>query len=147
MPARFIYLENIGSPTRWRMDHYFSYLASLRPLLADDLQDLTAPDRYDLPSTSPRSMWHSVITQIDVSRENIFLAARNDYGTRRFEFSYAGVCKVQTTHRRLRAMPSIVVQELVKLRNGVFRHSFSCLGGDVTTIHALSLQFSDRPLQ
>lgn len=147
MPARFIYLRNTGSPTRWDVDRYFHYLRDARPALQADLQDLTSADRYELPSMSPRSMWHSVITEIEVRSGSILLAARNDYDTRRFEFTYSGVCRVQTTYQQLRAMPSIVVQELVKLRNGVLRHSFSHLGGDVTTIHASSIGFSDRPLQ
>lgn len=91
-------------------------------------------------------MWHARFTEIEIHSTSILLAARNDYYTRRFEFRYGGVLKVQTSYRRLMAMPSIVVQELVKLRNGVFRHSFSHLGGDITTIHASSIGFSDRPI-
>jgi hypothetical protein len=91
-------------------------------------------------------MWHAVFTDVQVQSSSIFLAARNDYDTRRFEFRYSSVLKVQTSYQRFRAMPSIVVQELVRLRNGVLRHSFSHLGGDITTIHALSIGFSDRPL-
>lgn len=146
MPARFIYLENLGSPTRWNVDPYFDYLRNIRATLPPDLQDLTTPDRYHLPSMSARSMWHAGFSEIQVQSEGIFLAARNDYDTRRFEFRYSGVLKVQTSYQRLRAMPSIVMQELVLLRNGVMRHSFSHLGGYITTIHASSIAFSDRPL-
>jgi len=146
MAARFIYLDNLGSPTRWGLDRYFLYLERLRPTLPPDLQDLTAPERFELPSSSKLSLWHTVFTRIEVIRESLCLEARSDYGTRRFEFNYSGVCKVQTTYTRLRAMPSIVVQELTQLRNGVFRHTLSHLGGDFTTIHATSLRFVDRPL-
>lgn len=146
MPARFVYLENMGSPTRWNVDPYLDYLARVRETLPVDLQDLTTADRFHLPSMSPRSMWHAGFTEIDVRSGSILLAARNDYGTRRFEFQYGAVVRVQTNHQRIRAMPSIVMQELVKLRNGLFRHSFSHLGGDITTIYSSAVSFSDRPL-
>ena len=146
MPPRFMYLKNMGSPTRWDVDPYLHYLKGVRATLPSDLQDLTTPDRFHLPSMSARSMWHTGFSEIQVQMASIFLAARNDHETRRFEFRYSGVLKVQTSYQCLRAMPSIVVQELVRLRNGVLRHSFAHLGGDVTTIHASSIAFSDRPL-
>src|SRR5690606_30586606 len=128
--------KNMGSPTRWDVDPYLDYLDDVRATLPPDLQDLTTPDRYHLPSMSERSMWHAGFREIHVQSASIVLAARNDYDTRRFEFTYSGVLKVQTSYQRFRAMPSIVVQELVRLRNRVLRHSFSHLGGDITTIHA-----------
>jgi len=147
MTARFLYLENAGSPTRWKLDRYFRYLQDVRPTLPVELRDMTAQDRYELPSMSPRSMWHASVTQIEARAKELFVAARNDGASRRFEFSYSGVCKVQSTLQRVRAMPSIVVQELVRLPNGIYRHSFSYLGGDVSTIYACSIRFVDRPLQ
>ncbi|MCB1634304.1 MAG: hypothetical protein KDI51_06900 [Xanthomonadales bacterium] len=75
------------------------------------------------------------------------MGATNDYGTRLFEFVYAGICKFQTTSGRLYFMPSIVVQELVVLRNGLLRHTFSDMRGDFTTIHATSLSFQEGPIQ
>ncbi len=146
MPARFMYLQNLGSPTRWDVDPYLQYLSEVRETLPSELQDLTTPDRYELPSMSARSMWHAGFTEIEFQSASIFLAARNDKGTRRFEFRYGGALKVQTSYHRMRAMPSIVMQELVRLRNGVLRHSFSHLGGDITTIYASSIGFSDRPI-
>jgi len=146
MPARFMFLDNLGSPTRWGLDRYFDYLAKVRPTLPTDLQDLTAEDRYQLPSMSAMSLWHAGFTQVEIGRESILICAHNDYGTRRLEFRYSGVCKYQTTAANVRAMPSIVVQELVQLRNGILRHTFSHLGGYFTTIHARSVSFSDRPL-
>jgi hypothetical protein len=147
MAARFLYLQNAGSPTRWNVERYFRYLQDARPVLPPELQDMTADDRYELPSMSSRSMWHASITQIEARAKELFVAARSEGGLRRFEFSYSGVCKVQATLQRVRAMPSIVVQELVRLPNGIYRHSFSTLGGDVSTIYARSIGFSDRPLQ
>lgn len=44
---------------------------------------------------SARSIWHAAFTEIEVRSARIRLAARNDHGTRRFEFSYGGVLKVQ----------------------------------------------------
>jgi hypothetical protein len=146
MAARFLYLQSAGSPTRWNVDRYFQYMQAVRPSLPLDLQDMTAEDRYELPSMSPRSMWHASVTQIEVKSRELFLSARSDGDSRRFEFSYSGVCKVQSTFHSLRAMPSIVVQELVRLPNGVYRHSLSYLGGDMSTIYARSIGFSDRPL-
>lgn len=141
-----MYLENMGSPTRWDVDPYLDYMEDVRAALAPDLQDLTTPDRYHLPSMSVRSMWHAVVSEIQVQSAGILLAARNDHGTRRFEFRYGGVLRVETGETQHGAMPSIVVQELVVLRNGVLRHSFSNHRGNITTIHASSISFSDRPL-
>ncbi len=81
------------------------------------------------------------------SCDGITIAATNDYGTRRFEFVYSGVCKFQTTSNTLNFLPSIVIQELVKLRNGLLRHTFSDMRGDFTTIHASSLSFADSLIQ
>ena len=147
MPARFLFLDNTGSPTRWDGTRYFDYLATIRDRLPSDLQSLTAKERYDLPSSSELSLWHSDVSYIEVSHERIAVRATNDYGTRRFEFIYSGVCKFQTTSERLYYMPGIVVQELVVLRNGILRHTFSDMGGDCTTIHASSISFQDSIIQ
>ena len=147
MPARFLYLENCGSPTQWDGTRYLEYLAKVRPRLPSDLQSLTGIDRYKLPSDSDLSLWRSDVTHMQASRDGITFSATNDYGTRRFEFIYSGVCKFQTTSSKLHFLPTIVIQELVKLRNGLLRHTFSDMGGDFTTIHASSLSFQESLLQ
>ncbi|MBP3984306.1 hypothetical protein J5837_07675, partial [Pseudoxanthomonas helianthi] len=143
MPARFLYLDNSGSPTQWDGTRYFDYLAKVRARLPSDLQSLTAKERYELPSGSDLSLWRSNVTYIQANRDGITFGAINDYGTRRFEFAYSGICKFQTTSNRLYFMPAIVVQELVKLRNGLLRHTISDMRGDFTTIHASSLSFQE----
>jgi hypothetical protein len=147
MPARFLYLDNTGSPTRWNVSRYFAYLAKMQGSLASDLKSLTSEDRYDLPSSSALSLWRSDVTYIQIGQDRISIGAKNDDGTRRFEFIYSGVCKLQTTSSKLYFMPSIVMQELVRLRNGLFRHTFSDLGGDFTTIHCLDLSFNESLIQ
>jgi hypothetical protein len=92
-------------------------------------------------------MWRSSITRFEVGVDKILIEATNDYGTRRFGFLYAGVKKLQTTSARLYYMPTIVVQELVKLRGGVYRHTFSDMGGAFTTIHAATVTFSEDIVQ
>jgi hypothetical protein len=57
------------------------------------------------------------------------------------------VCKFQTTLSRLYFRPTLIMQELVLLRNGVLRHTFSDMGGDLTTIHAASLSFQESVTQ
>jgi hypothetical protein len=104
-------------------------------------------ERYRLPSDSDLSLWRSDVTYIEASRDRIVFGATNDYGTRRFEFIYSGVCKFQTTSDKLYFLPTIVMQELVQLRNGLFRHTISDMGGDFTTIHASSLSFHESPIQ
>lgn len=147
MPARFLFLDNSGSPTRWDGTRYFDYLVKIRTRLPGDLQSLTAKGRYDLPSGSELSLWRSGVSYIQASRDQVVIGATNDYGTRRFEFIYSGICKFQTTSDRLYFMPAIVVQELVVLRNGLLRHTFSDMGGDCTTIHASSLSFQESVIQ
>ena len=147
MPARFLYLDNTGSPTRWDGTRYFEYLSRIRDGLPSDLQSLTTKERYDLPSRSELSLWQSDVTLIQTTRDAISIVATNDCGTRRFEFLYSGVCKLQTTTNRLWHMPNIVVQELVQLRNEILRHTFSHLGGNFTTIHAMSLSFRESLIQ
>lgn len=147
MPARFLYLDNIGSPTQWDGTRYFEYLATIRSRLPGDLQDLTAEERYDLPSGSDLSLWRSSVTYIQAGGDRIAIGATNDYVTRRFELTYSGVLKFQTTSSRLHFMPCIIIQELVRLRGGVLRHTFSDMGGDLTTIHASSITFQESFIQ
>lgn len=147
MPARFLFLDNIGSPTQWDGSRYFKYLETIRSNLPGDLQDLTAEKRYDLPSGSELSLWRSSVTCIQAGGDRIAIGATNDYGTRRFELTYSGVLKVQTTSSKLRFMPCIIIQELVKLRGGVLRHTFSDMRGDFTTIHASSITFQESLIQ
>jgi hypothetical protein len=141
-----MYIKNTGSPTRWDCTRYFQYLAGVRLDLAEELQDLTAPGRYELPSGSPLSLWRSGVTHFEANGDRIKIGARNDYGTRRFEFSYTGVSKVQTTMVSAYFLPEIVMQELVQLRNGVLRHTLSDMGGCFITIHAVSVGFQDSPI-
>lgn len=143
MSARFLYLDNDGSPTCWDATRYFECLSKVRATLPGDLQSLTAKERFDLPSGSSLSLWRSDVTHIRASGDEIVIEATNDYGARRFEFVYVGVRKFQTTSRTLYFRPTLVIQELVQLRNGFFRHTFSDMGGDMTTIHASSLSFHE----
>lgn len=147
MAARFIYLKNEGSPTRWDGTRYFAYLDTIRHSLPEDLVSLTDRGRYELPSYSKSSLWHADITQLEIARDQIRVSATNDYRTRRFEFIYAGVKKVVYMRVKFRAMPSVVVQELVVMPNGLFRHTCSDLGGDCTTVYASSLSFNESHIQ
>jgi len=147
MPAHFLYLKNNGSPTRWDGTRYFDYLARIRNDLPADLKSLTDKARYDMPSTSALSIWRSSVSRIEAGAHDISIGALNDYGTRRFEFQYSGVRKFQTTSARLSQMPTIVVQELVVLPGGVFRHTFSDMAGAFTTIHAFSMSFREHVVQ
>ena len=147
MTARFLYLKNDGSPTRWDGTRYFEYLETVRESLPEDLRSLTSSARFNLPSASELSLWHSGINFIHIDRDQIKFGAVNRYGSRRFEFTYTGVMKVQTTLVRSYYMPSIVVQELVLMRGGTLRHTFSNLGGDFITIHSSGLTFQEDILQ
>ena len=147
MPAQFLYLQNNGSPTRWDGTRYFQYLARIRTDLPADLQSLTDEARFDMPSNSPLSMWRSTVSRIEAGADFISISAANDYGTRQFEFQYSGVRKFQTTSGRLIHMPTIVVQELVALRGGVLRHTFSDMTGAFTTIHAQAMSFREHVVQ
>jgi hypothetical protein len=147
MPAQFLYLKNDGSPTRWDGTRYFEYLARIADNLPADLQSLTDKARYDMPSNSPLSLWRSSVSRFEVAAGQISIEATNDYGNRRFEFHYNGVRKFQTTSAKLVYMPTIVVQELVKHRGDVLRHTISDMGGHLTTIHADSITFKEDVLQ
>lgn len=147
MVARFVLLDNGGSPTQWDLNRYFAYIRRVRDSLPDDLRSLTAPERYYLPSASPLSFWRSDVTRFDFRPNEIQLSATNDYGTRRFEITYSEVLKLQTTTTRLYYLPTIVMQELALVRGGIFRHSVSDMRGDVTTIHCRHLSFRDHLLQ
>ena len=147
MPAHFLYLKNDGSPTRWDGARYFDYLARIRNNLPADLQSLTDKGRYEMPSISALSIWRSGVSRIEAGPDSISIGAINDYGTRHFEFQYNGVRKFQTTSARLSSLPTIVVQELVVLPGGVFRHTFSDMAGAFTTIHALVVSFREHVVQ
>jgi len=147
MPAQFLYLKNGGSPTRWDGTRYFEYIAKVWADLPVGLQSLTEKARYDMPSNSPLSIWRSSVSHFEVAADRISIDATNDYGTRRFEFRYNGVRKFQTTSASLVYMPTIVVQELVKLRGGVLRHTIADMSGQLTTIHATSIAFREDVLQ
>jgi len=147
MPARFMYLQRTGYPTSWDATRYADYLKKARSRLPLDLQSLTAIDRLELPSASELSFWWTEITYIQMGGDTITIGAANDERARRYEFVYSGVCKFQTTSRRLYFKPTLIMQELVLLRNGVLRHTFSDTGGDLTTIHASSLSFRESLVQ
>jgi hypothetical protein len=147
MAARFIFLDNEGSPTRWDGTRYFAYLEGLRERLSDDLVSLTAKERYVLPSSSELSFWHSEVTQIEATHDLIRVVAKNDYGNRRFEFVYSGVVKVQSTALKLGAMPWLVIQELIIMRGGLLRHTYADIRGHHTTIYARRLTFNESFIQ
>jgi hypothetical protein len=147
MPARFIYLENTGHPTSWDATRYAEYLKKLQARLPSDLQSLTAIERLKLPSMSEHSFWWTEVTDIQVGGDTIKIGAANEEKARSYEFVYSGVCKFQTTLSRLYFKPTLIMQELVLLRNGVLRHTFSDMGGDLTTIHASSLSFQESVIQ
>ena len=147
MAARFIFLDNEGSPTRWDGTRYFAYLEALREPLPEDLVSLTTKERYALPSYSELSFWHSEVTQIEATRDLIRVVAKNDYGNRRFELVYSGVVKVQSTALTLGAMPWLVIQELIVMRDGLFRHTYADIRGQHTTIYSRSLTFNESFMQ
>ena len=142
-----MFLQNTGYPTSWDITRYADYLKKSRAKLPRDLQSLTAIERLQLPSDSELSFWWTAITYIQIGGDTITIGAANDERARRYEFVYSGVCKVQTTSSRLYYKPTLIMQELVRLRNGVFRHTFSDMGGDMTTIHASSLSFQKSLVQ
>jgi hypothetical protein len=147
MPARFMFLESTGYPTSWDATRYANYLKKARGRLPPDLQSLTAIERLDLPSASERSFWWTEVTYIEVGGDTITIGAANDERARRYAFIYSGVCKIQTTSSTLYFKPTLIMQELVLLRNGVLRHTFSDMGGALTTIHASSLSFRESLVQ
>jgi hypothetical protein len=104
-------------------------------------------ERLHLPSSSELSFWWTGVTYIEASGDRIAIGATSDDGTRRYAFVYSGVCKFQTTSRTLYYMPTFIVHELVQLRNGILRHTFSDMRGDLTTIHASSLSFEESLVQ
>jgi hypothetical protein len=144
MAARFLLLRNGGSPSRWDGERYFEYLSTVEPSLPPDLRSLVAADRYNPSAES--SLWHAQITSIHIVPSGIVLDATSDSGLRHFEFKYSGVRKVEAS-LRIYYMPSIVVQELVVMRNGVLRHSFSDLRGNISTIYASGLSFHEGLVQ
>jgi hypothetical protein len=147
MPARFLFLDNDGSPTMWDANRYGKYLERVRPRLPSDLQSLTAIERLYLPSMSERSFWWTDVRSIQASGDRIEIGAMSQDSTRRYALVYAGVRKFQTTACNLRFMPTIIVHELVQLRNGIHRHTFSHPDGSLTTIHSASLSFEESPVQ
>jgi len=146
MAARFIFLKNEGSPTRWDGTRYFEYLKAIRRSLPDDLVSLTRQERYALPSSSDMSFWHSVVTHVQANEDQIQIVAENDYGTRRFEISYSGVKKVQSTQLKFKARPWLVMQELVLMPKGLFRHTYSDIGGDLITVYSAGMRFNEAVL-
>ena len=147
MPARFMFLQNTGHPTSWDSTRYADYLKKTRARLPPDLQSLTAIERLELPSVSERSFWWTEITYLQIGGDTITIGAANDERARRYEFVYSGVRKFQTTSNRLYFKPTLIMQELVLLRNGVLRHTFSDMRGDLTTLHASSLSFQESLVQ
>ncbi len=147
MAAKFIFLKNEGSPTRWDGTRYFEYLKTIKRSLPDDLASLTHLERYALPSHSDLSFWHSVVTHIESHDDLIKIIANNDFGTRRFEISYLGIKKIQSTKLKFKARPWLVMQELVVMPNGLLRHTYSDIGGDFTTIYATGMTFHENLLQ
>jgi hypothetical protein len=147
MPARFMYLENTGHPTSWDATRYAEYLKKAQVRLSGDLQSLTAIERLKLPSMSEHSFWWTKVTYIQVEGDTIKIGAANDENARRYEFVYSGVRKFQTTSTRLYFKPTLIMQELVLLHNGVLRHTFSDSRGNLTTIHASSLSFQEGDIQ
>ncbi|MEZ5463622.1 MAG: hypothetical protein R3F22_00040 [Lysobacteraceae bacterium] len=111
------------------------------------MQSLTAAQRFELPSGSELSLWCSQVTHISADHDSIAIAAMNDYKTRRFDFNYHGVRKVHARGIDLSFLPAIVVQELVLLRSGLFRHTISDMGGHLVTIYASSIAFQDNRIQ
>ena len=138
MAARFLFLRNEGTPTRWDASRYFAYLERVEEQLPPDLQDLVSERRLML--SSPDSLWHARISSFKADRECIEVAGASVENGTPFQLRYAGVLKVQTT-QELYYMPSLVIQELVLLRSGVLRHTMSDLGGNLLTVHAQRLSF------
>lgn len=92
------------------------------------------------------SLWHSDIAHVEFDDANLIITGMSGDAMRRFLLTYRGVRRVEVCLRSY-YLPSIVVQELVVLRNGLLRHAYSDLGGDVTTIVAEEMAFEEHSVQ
>jgi hypothetical protein len=139
---RFVFIKCLGSPTRWDGERYFTYLDRVRAGLPLDLQELTAPDRYNL--RGDRSLWHARVSGLQLAKESLVLNLVGDSERRRFTLTYNGVRKVSSTVCSTACMPSITVQELVLLRQSVYRHALAFLPGTMMVVYSESVSFSEE---
>ena len=146
MARRFLYLRNLGTTTSWDADPYLRYIDRIGEAFPAHLGTLASVERFRLPSASRLSFWHSSFTQIAIDGSRIAIRGMNDARSRRFDLVYRGVRRVEASVRTSN-MPWLVMQELVVLRNGLLRHAFSDIRGEVSTIVAENLDFREGDVQ
>jgi hypothetical protein len=137
---KFRYLKNEGSPTRWDVSAYEKYRDHALGCLSPDLRDMISNDRYWLGTSA--TLWHSQLCKIQADKNEFKLIFISDSQDHFYEFLYLGVKKIVNGLTDNKAMPSLIIQELVVLRNGLLRHAMSDLGGRIVVVYAQDMRFS-----
>lgn len=137
--AKFKFLINKGSPTRWDAGKYPEYCDRIANFLPECLVELMSEERY-IPGGG-RSLWAGDLTHLSANGRDIVICFKGDSENYFFSFVYSGVKKVVVDRMMISSNPVLIVQELVVLRDGTYRHALSDLGGNVTVIFAEELKF------
>jgi hypothetical protein len=102
-------------------------------------------DRYRLDSEG--TFWYSQLASIAISSMEAKLVFRSASDRYLYEFSYVGVNKVISEFSTVKYMPAMIVQELVVLRNSLYRHAFVDMTGRYLVIYADSVHFSEAVIE
>ena len=135
----FLYLDNLGSPTKWDVSRYSIYRDRVLAGISPDLQSMLQDSRYRLDTDD--SFWHASLISLHVDGSELKCAFASASGSRIYEFSYAGVKKIRSDFTDVRARPSLIVQELILLKGGLYRHAMTDLIGRFCVVHAQDMRF------
>lgn len=145
MLIKFRFLRNCGSPTRWDVERYFEYKRNALVGLPVDLQSMVSDLRYSLEAEG--TFWHAEICSISIAGAKVEISFKSNSGRFTYELIYRGVRKVANDFSIAKSMPTLVIQELILLRNGLYRHVLADLKGRRVAIYAEEIEFFERSIQ
>lgn len=132
----------MGGSTRFDLERYLDYAGELRCKLHGNAQSLLEKERY-IPGM-PRSFWRSQLLSANYTERGIQLKFESSCLTRHYSFIYGAVRRVDFPQAKVRAPQALTVQELVLLRNGVYRHAIADLAGNIWSVYALHFDFLEN---
>lgn len=141
----FRYLKNLGNPSRWDFNRYFRYRDTIRDRLDGNLNSMLIDERFMLGTQG--TFWRAQLIGAEVSKREMVLSWVSRSKRFVFDFHYIEPLRVSVRHMEVKAMPSLIVQELTLLPNGIHRHALSDLAGHPTVIYARAMRFSELAKQ
>jgi hypothetical protein len=106
---------------------------------------MISDDRF-IPGTE-RTFWHATLLLAQINKHELKFVFTSDSSKFMYEFDYVGVREVHNEFVRIKAMPSLVMQELTLLRGGIYRHALVDLIGRGVVVYAENVKFIELSRQ